>query len=258
MTRSDAHRLAVMQRRASPPGELDFFPTPPWGTRAFLAHAVPVIDRFAPRAITPTMSVWDPCCGEGHMSRVLTEWFAAVLETDVHPYGDHLLADFLDPLHGYLFAETSEWIVMNPPFDRAAAFINLALERAQAGVAALVRAGFCEGQGRHRDLFAERPPHFEFQIAERLPMVKGRWVVNAKTATSYVWLVWLTHPPHDFARHGTRKFWIPPCRHALTRPDDPIRFGGWHRTINPDPGARDDPKRKWVFRRIGEQPKEAA
>lgn len=248
MAKREPSELFVMQRRASPPGGLDFFPTPPWGTRAFLTHAAPVINHYAPRRIEPAMSVWDPVCGEGHMSRVLAEWFDAVLETDVHPYGDHLIADFLDPLHGYLFAETSEWIIMNPPFSCAAQCINLAIDRARIGVAVLVRAGFCEGQDRHATLFADRPPHFEFQFAERLPMHKGRWLVNGKTATSYVWLVWLTRPPHDFARHGTRKFWIPPCRHDLTRPDDPIRFGGWYRTRNPDKASRT----KWLFRPAAE------
>ena len=69
---------AVMQRRAEPHDSLDFFPTPPWATRALCEHVLPGV-WYSPR-----MVVWDPACGEGHMVRPLTEYFSEVLASDVH------------------------------------------------------------------------------------------------------------------------------------------------------------------------------
>lgn len=62
---------AVMAQRREPANSLDYFPTPPWATRAlceFLDLAVPL----APQRC------WEPACGEGHMVRPLLECFRLV------------------------------------------------------------------------------------------------------------------------------------------------------------------------------------
>lgn len=50
---------AVMQQRTEPHDSLDFFPTPPWATRALCAHVAPITGHLA----------WDPACGDGAMDR---------------------------------------------------------------------------------------------------------------------------------------------------------------------------------------------
>lgn len=214
---------AVMHRRIEPAGSLDFFPTPPWGTRALLTHVLPHVwpwpDLFKGEA-------WDPCCGEGHMALVLDEAFAAVAASDIHDYGFGGVSDFLHPGCSIPFGpQGPDWIVMNTPFNQTTAFILKALTIAQRGVAVLARTAIAEGQARYRDLFARRPPQLEAIFVERLPMHRGRYVVGprSKTATSYAWFVWLARPPHDW--QATRKIWIPPCRTALTKPDDWLKFG---------------------------------
>ena len=62
---------AVMARRHEPPDSLDYFPTPPWATRALCEH----LDHWG--KIGPE-SAWDPACGEGHITRPLAEYFARV------------------------------------------------------------------------------------------------------------------------------------------------------------------------------------
>ncbi len=73
---------AVMQRRALPSKGLDFFPTPPWATRAFLNEVL--LSHFSPDCFS---SVWEPAAGAGHMVHVLSETFQNVRASDVEDYG---------------------------------------------------------------------------------------------------------------------------------------------------------------------------
>jgi hypothetical protein len=222
---SDARRtsVAVMARRVEPADSLDFFPTPPWATRALCEHVLPAVwrwpDRFA-------CSAHDPACGEGHMALALEDYFRDVSAADIFDYGYSSVADFLHPdtyPHGGEELQT-DWIVTNPPFNLAAEFIRKALSIARRGVAMLVRMQFLEGEGRFDTIFRRRPPQMIAQFAERAPMHRGRWVINGKSATAYTWLVWLTRAPHDWP--GPLFMWIPKSRIALSRPDDWLRFRG--------------------------------
>lgn len=215
---------AVMARRVEPAGSLDFFPTPPWGTRAFCEHVLPQVwpqpDRF-------NCAAWDPACGEGHMAVALDEYFGGVYSSDIFDYGMGHVSDFCHPEPQYL--PEIDWIITNPPFNRAIEFVETARKWARRGVAVLARTQFAEGQERWKRLFRGNPPAApvaEAIFAERLPMHRGRWVIDGSTASSYAWFVWLTNPSHDRMAAGTRRLWIPPCRAALSRHDDWLRFGG--------------------------------
>ena len=64
---------AVMAQRVEPPDSLDYFPTPPWATRALIEHVI--VPDLCPAGDVYTASVWEPACGEGHMARPLAEYF---------------------------------------------------------------------------------------------------------------------------------------------------------------------------------------
>jgi hypothetical protein len=205
---------AVMAKRREPPRALDYFPTPPWATRALFRYVLPEVGTG------PIGSVWEPACGEGHMAAVIEEFASApVTASDVFDYGYGLAP--LDFLH-YSPAARPEWIITNPPFNLACEFTLRALDLATEGVAMLARAQWIEGTARYRVLFRDRPPALYAPFVERVPMVKGRWDPEASTATSYGWFIWRQGAPA-----GARVFWIPPCRRALTRPDDRARFAPW-------------------------------
>lgn len=207
--------LAVVQRRVEPADSLDYFPTPPWATRALCVHVLPAA---WPWPDVHQGEAFDPCCGEGHMAVALAEYFDHVAANDIHAYGFGTVGDFLDADD-----DPTGWVIMNPPFNRAEAFFDKAIRIAERGVAMLVRTAFLEGQGRYAALYSRRPPQIVAQFVERVPMHKGHWEPDGTTATAYCWLVWLRHPPHNW-RH-TRMMWIPPSRKALTRKDDALRFG---------------------------------
>jgi hypothetical protein len=212
-----------MARRREPPDSLDYFPTPPWATRALFEHVLRPLKLFRDRQD----QAWEPACGEGHMSAVLEEYFATVIATDVFDYsggepsrwppGWWSTLDVLDP---HATTPVADWIITNPPFKTAEDFTRRLVPIAQRGVAFLVRTAWLESRPRY-ELFQQHPPAIVAQFAERVPMVKGRWDPEASTATSYCWVLWLKGEPTG----GTILMWIPPDqRTRLTDPRDARRF----------------------------------
>lgn len=220
---------AVMQQRVDPPDSLDFFPTPPWGTRALCVHVLPRLEGAAlPGATLSGLTAWDPACGRGDMTRPLGEYFAQVWGTDIFDYGigagryDFRAARGLGG--GVSFGPDQDdqafgpidWIVTNPPFNRGATFARHGLALARVGVALLVRLAFLEGIGRYKGLFRDNPPAIVAQFVERIPMFKGCLDPVGSSATAYAWIVWRAGPPAA----ETRFLWIPPCRAELERHGD--------------------------------------
>jgi len=202
---SQNRSTAVMARRVEPADSLDFFPTPPWATRA-LCEWLRARGSFF-------RTVWEPACGQGDMAKPLGEYFGQVIASDVHDYGFGAVRDFLWPGHD----EPVDWVVTNPPFRLAAEFIARAHEVARGGIAMLVRTAFLEGGERHAALFSKTPPSEILQFVERVPMWRGRLVEEGGTATAYCWLVWryLKRPAPSAEFH-----WLAPCRKRLERPGD--------------------------------------
>lgn len=213
---------AVMNRRQEPPNGLDYFPTPPWATRALL-------ERLGGKAALKKLRAWEPAAGEGHMARPMREYFRTVRATDVFDYGFCNTQDFLCDWPGREeHSKNIDWIITNPPFNAALQFVALGLKRAP-NVAVLVRTNFLESKERYHDIFARNPPAFIFQFVERVIMAKGvlrdpslqYYDAAAEkmrfpgTATAYCWLVW-----NRGATGPTVFDWLEPCRPALTRPGD--------------------------------------
>lgn len=201
---------AVMQLRIEPHDSLDFFPTPPWATRALCEYL---------RQVDPNLSlkrVWEPACGEGHMLRPLAEYFELVYGSDVAPYGFGAVRDFLFPGDEPEF----DWIITNPPFRLGEEFVQTMIDRAREGAAILVRTSFLEGIGRYSTLFSKRKPSAILQFTERVPMLKGRLDPESSTATSYCWIVWRCRPHKPDSLSMPMFVWIPPCRRNLERPGD--------------------------------------
>lgn len=217
---------AVMAERRTPVDGLDFFPTPPWATRALLRHVIPDASGLA----------WEPAAGEGHMAAVLAERFAEVWRSDVHDYGGlnavgSFVGEGLDVARAPL--PRPDWIITNPPFNLAMPFVVRALGEARVGVAVLVRMSWLESHSRYLSLFSTCPPVVVAPFVERVAMVAGRWDPEASTATAYAWVVWRRQRPRRAGSLGpwrarrTLLQWIPPgCRTLLEMPDDRARFAG--------------------------------
>ena len=86
----------------------DFYPTPPDVTVALM--------RFL--NLPRTTSVWEPATGEGDMAGVLQTYFETVYTTDILDGTDFLQSSI----------DAADWIITNPPFSLAEAFIRRAAE----------------------------------------------------------------------------------------------------------------------------------
>jgi hypothetical protein len=197
---------AVMSQRHEAHDSLDFFPTPPWATRALCGEVL-----FPHWGLNlHDLTAWEPACGMGSMASPLGEYFGSVRASDIHPYGFGEVHDFLMPYHPN---PLPDWIITNPPFRLGEQFARRALHLALDGVALLVRTAFLESADRYK-LFKDDPPALVAQFSERVPMVKGRLDRQASTATSYCWIVWRK------GYYDTRMRWIRPCRKHLDRATD--------------------------------------
>jgi hypothetical protein len=202
---------ATMASRHEPDESLDYFPTPPWATRALIERVLPVLG-IRPADLAHKTG-WESACGEGHMAEPLAEYFGSVIATDIHDYGyGEAPVDFLSE---DTFRD-ADWCITNPPFDdKAIRFVLRALKLSREGVAVFVRLQWLETIERYELVFRDHPPTLVAVFVERVNLCKGRWEPDGSTATAYCWLVWIRgeapRPP----------FWIPPtCREQLTRPDD--------------------------------------
>jgi hypothetical protein len=176
-----------MASRLSGSASLDLFPTPPWATRALFEEVLLVRGW-----VSPEMTCWDPCCGKGHMTLPLREYFGRVFASDVFDwgFGDRRDLDFN-------FAEEEDaggpvdWLIMNPPFVIAEAMLANALKIAQEGVAMLLRLSWLEGGERYRLVFeGMNRPVLLCPFADRVPMIADVWDPEASSATAYAWFVW--------------------------------------------------------------------
>lgn len=212
---------SVMGSRQEPDDSLDYFPTPPWATRALCHYVMAALGFIGIKFKT----VWEPACGEGHMSEVLREYSEYVYASDVFDYGHG------DRVHDFLRSgltnDTFDWIITNPPFgDLTEQFVLSAINQANVGVAMFVRLQWLETIGRYENVFKDHPPTLIAFFAERVNLCKGKWDPDGGTATAYIWLVWLK----DEAPRAP--FWIPPgCQKELTHDDDRAKFAAW--SLNP-------------------------
>ena len=186
---------AVMARRKTTDG-LQLFPTPPWATRA------PIEQELLLRGwVAPGMTAWDPCCGLGHMAIPLGEYFEQVFASDVHDwgYGDRHGLDFTFATAADLPFISVDWIIANPPFTLAEAFLEKALSLASVGVAMFVRLQWLEGGDRYWKVWSgPNRAHLIMPFAERVACIEGVWDPEASSATAYMWVVWMKDAPRPF------------------------------------------------------------
>lgn len=211
---------------------VDDYPTQPWGARAWCEHV-----EGPPATCLRGRVIWEPCANRGFMVKGLKDYSDHVFGSDIFDYAPHYpdrnfptfpLYNFLDLQSGQIggaglpkfLPGQPDWIVFNPPFSRAEEFIQVALEHARIGVAALCRLAITETVGRYKTLFgAIEPERWAWsQFVERLPLAEGKCTRDQKTMTAYGWLtIW--QEPQD-PRIILRRRHIPPCRTQLEKADD--------------------------------------
>lgn len=135
--------------------------------------------------------IWEPACGEGHISKVLEAHGYQVLSTDLvyRGYGEGGV-DFLKGIN-YLPRD----IITNPPYKFAKDFVEHALDISVDGtkVAMFLKVQFLEGKER-RKLFEKYPPKVIYVASGRLLCAKNgefeKMRQGGGSAVAYAWFVW--------------------------------------------------------------------
>lgn len=135
--------------------------------------------------------VWEPACGEGHMSKVLESHGHKVLSTDLvdRGYGEGGV-DFLKVTRDDVRKDFPRDIITNPPYKYAKEFVEHALDISMDGtkIAMFLKLTFLEGKGR-RALFHNTPPQTVYVSSARLQCGKNG-DFSGTSMVAYAWFVW--------------------------------------------------------------------
>lgn len=151
----------------------DFYPTPEYGTQALLN-----IEKFEG-------TIWEPACGEGHISKVLIKNGYEVISTDLvdRGYGEARV-DFLME-----YRPRSHNIITNPPFKNATDFMRKGLELTTGKFAMLLRLQALEGIER-TEIYQSSPLARVYVFSKRLSIWRNG-VDNGSTGMiAMAWFVW--------------------------------------------------------------------
>jgi len=159
------------------------------------AHDREIHDYYAtePSAIDDLFNVedfasiiWEPACGEGHLSIRMASFGKEVFSSDLIDRGfGKPGVDFL--MAAEVFAGD---IITNPPYKFAAEFVEQALKLTSNKVAMFLKLTFLEGQGRQK-LFIKYPPKkiWVYSFRKKCAM-NGRFSDTGSSASCYAWFVW--------------------------------------------------------------------
>ena len=135
--------------------------------------------------------IWEPACGEGHISEVLIKHKYNVVSSDLidRGYGKSDI-DFLS-IDNLSFNGD---IITNPPFKYCKEFVEKALQIIPIGnkVAMFLKLQFMESKGR-KELFITNPPKVIYVSSSRLLCAKnGNFIAANKdgSAVAYAWYIW--------------------------------------------------------------------
>lgn len=183
----------------------DFYPTASALTEQLLAH------------VAVKGLVLEPCAGDGAIARVLRRYRLGVETCDID--AGHTPDHVLDMTRIQSWQRFSpDWVITNPPFSAAPQILPLALERAHAGVAFLLRLTYLEPAGNRADWLQDQVDHMTrlivfgqprpaFRQGETNPLTGKPYTTDTATTAWFVWQrrhSWKSmgvQPPFGFITH---------------------------------------------------------
>lgn len=157
--------------------ELDFYPTPVECTVALMNFL----------KLEPT-SIWEPCAGDGAISRVLIEYGHQVLSTDIRMTDYEYCAGGVD----YLTCQIPPLpvTITNPPFNIADKIIIKAVSTSNI-VAMLLKSQYWHAKKR-QDIFNKHTPTYILPLTWRPDFTKGG---KGSPTMDMIWTVWIKGRP---------------------------------------------------------------
>jgi hypothetical protein len=150
---------------------------------------------------TFSKDIWEPACGEGHISKILEANNYNIISSDLidRGYGEGGV-DFLK-------LKNFTWdgdIITNPPYKYGQEFVEKAIKIVAEGhkIAMFLKLQFLEGKARKK-LFKKYPPKIIWVSSSRLLCAKNGLfapIINGKrqkkegfvssSAVAYAWFIW--------------------------------------------------------------------
>lgn len=158
-----------------PRAEYDFYATEPAATEWLCK-----LETFG-------KNILEPCCGTGHISKVLEKHGYNVTSRDLIDRGYGEVSDYL--------TNNEKWegdIITNPPYSKALEFVKHSLDIISSGhkVAMFLKLTFLEGKKR-AEFFKNCPPRTVYISSSRLKCaMNGDFNSIGSSATAYAWFVW--------------------------------------------------------------------
>jgi len=165
--------------------ENDFYATPKESVKALL-------DNYNIQG----SSFYEPCCGMGHISEVLKEYY---------PNAKHYASDLFYRGYGIggidflkddiLKGDKVDWIITNPPFKYALEFIERSLQLTNIGVAMFLKISFLETEKR-KEFLQKSPLKYVYVFSKRQNPMKDGLEINPHTGKKwssticFAWFVW--------------------------------------------------------------------
>lgn len=155
----------------------DFYPTPPDVTHALM--------KFL-KLPSKNYTIWEPACGDGLMSKVLSEYCENVISTDIRTdsgFGEGGI-DFLNT------NRKCDAIITNPPFNISEQFIRHALEINSDGVVAMLLKSQYWHAKKRLSLFNEFTPAYILPLTWRPDFMFGKR--GGAPTMEVLWTVWIS------------------------------------------------------------------
>lgn len=153
----------------------DYYATPPIAVEELL------------KACKFSKKILEPCCGEGHISKVLEKHGYKVSSYDLIDRGFGIGGeDYLQRTKKF-----KGDIITNPPYRQAKEFVEKSLELIPKGnkVAMLLKLQFLESKGREA-LFDKSPPKEVLVFTSRIKCGPNGDFGSTRGAVAYAWFIW--------------------------------------------------------------------
>jgi len=172
MTTPSVKRAQSIVGYSSTRSKYDYYTTPPYATRALLD-----VEKFVG-------NIWECACGNGAISKVLSEYGYDVISSDLinRGYGvggmDFLIQD-----------KKVDNIITNPPYSLAQQFVEHSLKLVKYKVAMLVKINFLEGMNR-RKMFESTPLARILVFSKRVTQLKNDELQENSGMMCFAWFIW--------------------------------------------------------------------
>jgi hypothetical protein len=159
----------------------DFYPTPDNVTIALMNYL----------NLPGGSIIWEPACGEGHISRAIVKLGYTVVSSELYnrEYG-MIGIDFLETTKGDSYRSDCNWIITNPPFSLSEEFIRKCINHGLP-FALLLKSQYWHSS-RRRKLFEEYKPAAVLPLTWRPDFLFG--AKSGSPTMECIWTVWENKP----------------------------------------------------------------